>query len=160
MKKVFLGEIVSIMSPGSLFQRLRVCRPKSPAIGFKIAMIIEALRPAMEAHAQQKAVLLQEHGTPVPGKDDTFHFRKSDDQGADVDHERWGAFKADYDELLSSEVEVQFTGLTLDDLEAANVEPPLSPDEIVRLLWLIDEPQAGENTDGKQSRSRKRKADD
>ena len=156
MNKIILGEIIG---PGSPFQRVRICRPDSPAIGFKIAMVIWALQPVMDSHDEQKNKLLDDFGTPIKGKKRRYHFRESDKPDAKLDQEKWTAFETAYNELLSTETEIQFVKLTLDDLDKANIDPVLTPNEIMGLLWLIDAPELTDQPTKKRARKRKPKSE-
>lgn len=113
--------------------------------GFKLALVRRKIVPMLEMYREARRELLQTHGTRDGLDLDRYHFwreqtpaeleaqaaRKADTEAVD-------AFTEEHDDLLNAEVEVDY-GVSIAQIDKAKIEPPLTPDELALLWWLIED---------------------
>lgn len=117
---------------------------------FRLALVRRKVAPVLETYNEARRELLQKHGTRDGMDLDRYHFWREqtpaelEAQAArEADTEAVDAFTEEHNDLLSAEVEVDY-GVSIVQIDKAKIDPPLTPDELALLWWLIEDFWEGE----------------
>ncbi len=107
--------------------------PAHGKIAFRLLRIKRAVVPVLDDYRAGMQAILEQHGKlNEDGK--TYEFKLSD---GSVDQAAVEAVNVEHDALLNEKVEIEFTPLSVNDLDKLRLEPPLSANELEAVEWLF-----------------------
>ena len=118
---------------------MRVFGGNPPAgVAFRLAMVKRDVAPVLDEFRAQRQALLERYAVRTEDQQPqgkTYYF--TDEKGI-ADQERVEQFNAELDNLLGSELALSVK-IKLSDLEQVQLDSPLTPNEMVALLALIED---------------------
>jgi hypothetical protein len=111
--------------------------------GFQLALIRRKISPILEEHRKMRLELFKDLGHRDMTQASQWNFwqetGEKDPNGRPVrefDHDAYDRFEEDYSEMLDADVTIDFE-IDITTIDKAKIDPPLTPDELAALWWLI-----------------------
>lgn len=133
-----------IVVAGPVLDRLFSGQPRAKE-AFQFALVSRKLTVITAEYNTARGEALKRHATRDETKPDSYHFfeeqvfeEQAKGKARVIDIAALDAYTNEHSELLDTEVGIDFS-VTIAQIDKAKIEPPMTPNELAMLWWLIEE---------------------